>query len=158
MFGSIISYLRRHHIGMLALCLAMSGTAYAASLPRNSVGTKQLKRNAVTTAKVKNRSLRAQDFARGQLPAGARGPAGPAGPAGATNVTVRESAPANGTATASCNPGERATGGGGSSPPGYLFESRPAQTSGTPTSWQAQADDGSGNPASVQAYVICASP
>ena len=44
----------------------------------------------MTSAKVRNRSLRAIDFARGQLPAGARGAtgaagaAGPQGPAGAT--------------------------------------------------------------------------
>ena len=151
MFSSFVSYLRRHHIGMLALCLAMSGTAYAASLPRNSVGTKQLKRNAVTTAKVKNRSLRAQDFARGQLRRG------PRGPQGATNVTVREGALAVGTSTASCNPGERATGGGGSTDPGFLDQSRPVQTSGTPTAWQARAADGN-TPVEVQAYVICASP
>src|SRR3954467_4038375 len=58
-------YVRRHHVGLLALFLAMSGTAYAATLPRNSVGTAQLKANAVTSAKVKNGSLRLADFARG---------------------------------------------------------------------------------------------
>jgi hypothetical protein len=34
------------------LFVALSGSAYAASLPRNSVGTKQLKNHAVTAAKV----------------------------------------------------------------------------------------------------------
>ncbi len=76
MFGSFASYFRRHHIGMLALFIALSGTAYAATLPRNSVGTAQLKRNAVTGAKVKNSSLLAADFKAGQLPAGARGAQG----------------------------------------------------------------------------------
>ena len=51
-------------------------------VPRNSVGTVQLRNNAVTGIKVRNRSLRAVDFARGQLPAGPQGPAGPVGPAG----------------------------------------------------------------------------
>ena len=163
MFSSFVSYLRRHHIGLLALCLAMSGTAYAASLPRNSVGTKQLKRNAVTSAKVKNRSLRAQDFARGQLRAGPRGPrgpqgaAGPQGPAGATHVTVREGSATTGTSTASCNPGERATGGGAFASDGFIYDSSPTQISGTPTSWQAQASDGNAA-TEVQAWVICASP
>jgi hypothetical protein len=86
MLRGIGGYLRRHHVGLLALFMAMSGTAYAATLPRNSVGTAQLKANAVTSAKVKNGSLRLADFARGQLPpslAGPKGDPGAAGPAGA---------------------------------------------------------------------------
>jgi hypothetical protein len=68
-----------------ALLLALGGVSYAATvLPRNSVGTAQLKNNAVTSAKVKNRSLRAVDFAAGQLPRGARGPVGPTGARGPT--------------------------------------------------------------------------
>jgi hypothetical protein len=158
MFARLTTYLRRHHIGLLALCLAMSGTAYAASLPRNSVGPKQLRKNAVTSVKVKDRSLRGRDFARGQLPAGRRGAAGPPGPAGATNVTVRPGASASGTSTASCNQGERATGGGGISSNGFIVDSTPSPQSGTPTGWQAQADDGGGNPANVQAFAVCAAP
>jgi hypothetical protein len=57
MFGSLASYLRRHHVGMLALFIALSGTAYAATLPRNSVGTAQLKKNAVTTPKIKKSAV-----------------------------------------------------------------------------------------------------
>lgn len=38
----------------LALLLALSGVAYAAGLPRNSVGTKHLKRGAVTTPKLRD--------------------------------------------------------------------------------------------------------
>jgi hypothetical protein len=40
------SYIGRHHIGLLALFIALSGTAYAA-VAKNSVGPKQLKTNAV---------------------------------------------------------------------------------------------------------------
>jgi hypothetical protein len=38
-------------IGLIALFIAMAGTAYAASLPRNSVGTKQLRNGSVTALK-----------------------------------------------------------------------------------------------------------
>jgi hypothetical protein len=70
-------------VACLALTVALAGTGYAATvLPRNSVGTAQLKNNAVTSLKVKNLSLSRQDFKPGQLPAGPPGPAGPAGPAG----------------------------------------------------------------------------
>jgi hypothetical protein len=69
-------------VGLIALFVALGGTGYAAVvLPAHSVGTKQLKRNAVTSSKVKNFSLLRRDFKRGQLP---RGPQGPAGPRGAT--------------------------------------------------------------------------
>jgi len=72
-------------VACLALAIALSGTAVAASvaLAPNSVGTAQLKNNAVTTAKVKNGTLLKADFKRGQLPAGTAGPAGPAGPSDA---------------------------------------------------------------------------
>ena len=166
MFGSFASYLRRHHVGMLALFIALSGTAYAATLPRNSVGTAQLKKDAVTTKKVKNRSLLAADFKAGQLPRGAQGPQGaqgaqgaqgPAGAAGATNVTVREGTGGAGFDTATCNPGERATGGGGwaSGADGVLYLAAPTQASGIPTSWDAGAV---GTDNSVIAYVVCAAP
>jgi hypothetical protein len=52
-------------------------------LPNNSVGNAQLKHDAVTTGKVKNHTLLAIDFKKGQLPSGPQGPQGPAGPAGA---------------------------------------------------------------------------
>lgn len=82
---AVTEYVRRHHLAMLALFIALGGTSYAAvKLPANSVGSKQIKANAVTGAKVKNRSLTAADFG-GQLPtgpAGAQGPVGPAGSAG----------------------------------------------------------------------------
>jgi len=70
-------------VASLALFVALSGTGYAVSqLPAKSVGAQQLKNDAVTSAKVKDGSLRARDFRPGQLPAGSQGPMGPAGPAG----------------------------------------------------------------------------
>jgi len=70
-------------IACLALAVALGGTGYAAIvLPANSVGTKQLKNNAVNSIKVANGSLLKADFKAGQIPAGATGPAGPPGPAG----------------------------------------------------------------------------
>jgi hypothetical protein len=147
MLATVISYVRRHHLGLLALFVALSGTAYAASLPRNSVGTAQLKRNAVTSAKVKPGSLLASDFRRGQLPVGPQGPRGPEGPpgargaegatgargaegpmgprgpqgpAGTTNVTTVMGQQSAGEATVTCPPGEVAVGGGGIGSAGTL--------------------------------------
>jgi hypothetical protein len=65
-------------VATLALVLAVTGGAYAATqLPKNSVGSKQ----------VKDSSLKAKDFKPGQLPAGATGPQGPAGAKGAAGPT-----------------------------------------------------------------------
>jgi hypothetical protein len=82
-------------VALLALFVAMGGTGYAiATLPAHSVGTKQLKKNAVTgkkirknavtSRKVRNFSLLAKDFKLGQLPAGAKGAKGDQGPPGPT--------------------------------------------------------------------------
>src|SRR3954451_6428494 len=70
-------------LALVALAVALGGTGYAATLlPAGSVGTAQLRDGAVVSSKVKNGSLRAADFAPGELPAGAQGPQGPAGSAG----------------------------------------------------------------------------
>ena len=74
----------------LGVFLALGGVGYATVvLPANSVGTRQLRNDAVTGDKVKPRSLLATSFKLGQIPAGPQGlagsvgPQGPAGPAGA---------------------------------------------------------------------------
>lgn len=104
----------------VALFVALGGTSYAVtSLPRNSVGSVQIKpravqnsklaNNAVTGAKVKNRSLTSADFKLGALPkgpagpAGPTGPAGPAGPAGASGARAFGRVAADGTVTKSKN-------------------------------------------------------
>jgi hypothetical protein len=70
-------------ISCVALAVALGGTGWAAvTLPRNSVGPSQLRNGSVTSLKVRDESLLARDFRRGQLPAGPAGPAGAAGPAG----------------------------------------------------------------------------
>jgi hypothetical protein len=71
-------------ISMLALVVALGGTGYAAiSIPRNSVGSAQLKKNAVTGPKVKDGSLSAADFVRGSFPKGPQGTPGAPGQDGA---------------------------------------------------------------------------
>jgi hypothetical protein len=130
-------------VALVALLVALGGTSYAAlKLPRNSVGSAQIKKNAVTSSKVKARSLRLSDLsssARNGLdgergPQGPKGDTGPPGPpgsgigsTGALTITYRTApgsvGPATGPAddrqsaisgpvTAPCAAGEHATGGG----------------------------------------------
>jgi hypothetical protein len=75
-------------VSSLCLFFALGGSAYAVSqLPRNSVGDRQIKAGAVRSSEVKDRSLRAIDFAHGQLPAGPKGDRGDVGPAGPRGET-----------------------------------------------------------------------
>ena len=68
-------------ISVMALFVALGGVSYAAiKIPQNSVGNTQLRKDAVTSTKVKDRSLLAKDFKSGQLPAGAKGADGATGP------------------------------------------------------------------------------
>jgi len=71
-------------VSCLALFAALGGVSYAAlKLPKNSVGSKQIKANAVRSSKVKDHSLKAVDFAAGQIPAGPPGANGADGTAAA---------------------------------------------------------------------------
>jgi hypothetical protein len=127
----------------LAVFLSLGGVSYAAvELPRNSVGTPQLRDGAVDSAKIKDGALQYEDFGFGETPAGLEGPRGPkgergargpkgakgaagatgatgaAGAPGATDVRVRTATSAitaqniPATAVAQCQTGERAVGGG----------------------------------------------
>lgn len=117
-------------VASIALAVSLGGTGYAAfKLPVNSVGTAQLKKNAVTSLKVKNGSLLKVDFKQDQLPAGAQGPPGQQGAKGdkgdkgdtgspgvsslewVQGATNNDSNPAK-AAFASCPAGKKVIGGG----------------------------------------------
>jgi hypothetical protein len=91
--------MRQNVLGLVAIFIALSGTAFAATVAKNSVTSKSIRQNAVKTGDVKNETLTADDIAdtttaelrgpqgeRGpqglQGETGERGPIGPAGPAG----------------------------------------------------------------------------
>jgi hypothetical protein len=86
------TYLRNNVLGLIAIFIALGAGAYASGLAKNSVKSKQIKAgavknteladDAVTAPKVADGSLRSEDFAPGQLPAGPQGTQGPQGPAG----------------------------------------------------------------------------
>lgn len=176
----------------LALFVALGGVGYAAvNLPKDSVRAKQIDKNAVRTAEVKDGSLLCADFKPSQ-PA-CRTP----GTTVRSNTTpvplsCQESSIGPGsfflqctgsaTITASCSPGERASGGGYLKPTGQgqggsvtpsgpfsgatIVESRPDPASGTPTGWAIRADGGGGNSGSspglarpsdpeVTVYAVC---
>jgi hypothetical protein len=157
-------------VACLALATSLSGAAYAVStaLPRNSVGTAQLKNNAVNSAKVRNASLRVADFAPGQIPRGPQGPAGPQGPQGPPGATGLQQISGSSVSNSSspknqqqdCPAGKRAVGGGGvitgSTANTFLSTSRPTDAG---TGWIATGRESSGGNAgnwAVQTWVVCA--
>jgi hypothetical protein len=57
----VLAYLRRHHIGIIALFVALGGTSYAATrLPSNSVGNGQIQAGAVSAAKIRDGAVTAE--------------------------------------------------------------------------------------------------
>jgi hypothetical protein len=69
-------------ISLIALFVALGGTSYAViKLPAKSVGNRELKTNAVTSAKIRAGAVSRSDLSLGAR-SGTRGPRGPAGPAG----------------------------------------------------------------------------
>jgi hypothetical protein len=137
----------------LAVVIALGGTSYAVTaLPRNSVGTAQLKAHAVTKAKL----------ARGVSLAGPRGPQGPTGPAGAPGTAGAAGAPGaaglsgvvivSGGTSAVCPAGKVVIGGGARTEGvsgGTLLTSAP---SGDGLGWVAAVT----SPSVVASYAICA--
>jgi Collagen triple helix repeat (20 copies) len=78
----------------LALFLALGGAAYAATqLPKNSVGTNQLRKEAVTAAKIAKKTRKQLQGNRG--PAGPQGPQGKTGKQGAKGATGARGAQGN---------------------------------------------------------------
>jgi hypothetical protein len=78
-------------ISLLALFVALGGTSYAViKLPAKSVGARELKNNAVTSAKIRARAIARSDLSPAARVGtrGPRGATGPAGPAGASAVAV----------------------------------------------------------------------
>lgn len=137
-------------------------------LGKGSVGTSQLKKNAVTSAKVKNHSLLAVDFKKGQLPAGpqgAKGDQGPKGDPGVAHLSVMNrqgpwtSVPAGATitATAQCQSGEIATGGGpvGLDPAMTILSSNAAEVP-TPITWRVTVKNTGAAAHSFSVEVVCA--
>src|SRR4051812_23701084 len=85
----------------LALFLALGGTSYALTLPRDSVGSKQIRTGAVGTSELRSGAVRSRDVrdrslalrdlslsARSAL-RGQTGAQGPVGPTGAAAVQYR---------------------------------------------------------------------
>lgn len=96
-------------VACLALFVALGGTGYAAfRLPRRSVGTRQLRANAVTSRKVRRGTIGLSDI-RATAKTRLRG---------LTDVVMRKGPDASvdagkfKMAEAQCEPGEQATGGG----------------------------------------------
>jgi hypothetical protein len=158
-------------VACIALGVALGGTGYATVLqvPKNSVGTPQLKNSAVTSAKVKNRSLLRADFAAGQIPAGPTGPAGPAGPAGPVGpagvsaVERIESTSANNsvsskTATITCPAGKRLLGGGARLNPALPQVALQASFPDNDNIYRATAREivGTGSSWSLTVFAVCA--
>ena len=140
-------------------------------LGKGSVGTPQLKKNAVTSAKVKNGTLLAVDFKQGQLPAGPQGPQGakgdqgPKGDSGVAHLhVVNRQGPwadvpvgAIMTASAHCQANEVATGGGPvAMDPNMVLMSSNAAEVPTPTSWRVTVKNNGGMEHSFSVEVVCA--
>jgi hypothetical protein len=163
-------------VACIALAVALGSTGYAATqLPPKSVGREQLRNGAVgnlqirdgaitkgkvhsgavTSAAVVDGSLQAKDLAKGVLPA-------------ATSTLKQVSgdpvAPgAVGAAGASCDPGQRATGGGGgfAGPPvtnDKMLDSIPVGEDRPAIRWRVSLFNGGTEPRTPVAYVLCVGP
>ena len=140
-------------VACLALAVALSGTSYAAivSMPFNSVGTAQLRPNAVVSSKVKNGSLLAVDFKDREL--ALRGYEIVTNRSDVTNQTFNSVTP-------TCPIGKRVVGGGGGTAGGinpgdgpYIVVSQPFDGGG---GWLVQTVRQHSGDSVLIGYAICA--
>jgi hypothetical protein len=149
-------------IALLALFVAIGGSAYAFPLGKNAVKTKNIKNGAVTTPKLAPGAVTSDKLAPDAVTSKSLGP-----------IVVRTAQmPLNdgsdAVPEARCQPGERSTGGGGLtalSGSGIQFEAlRPLQINGTsaqdgdtPGAWSAVFENpiGGGGSTVAFAYAIC---
>jgi hypothetical protein len=90
------AWMRSNVLGLIAIFIALSGSAYAASVAKNSVTSKSIKNGAVQSADVKDGGLTAADIDQAALgdltgpqgPQGQQGPPGPQGPEGPSGTTA----------------------------------------------------------------------
>jgi hypothetical protein len=153
-------------IACVALMAALAPASYATVsqiLPQQSVGTSQLKPNAVTSNKVRDFSLRKWDFKKSDLP----GLVGdmtlrqssitvPAGPVAGNGLYVTR------VIQVKCQPGERAISGGTSWSTDNDGEelttvySRPLIENGKPVGWRARGGSDIGEDRVFTVEVLCA--
>jgi len=134
-------------IACLALAVALSGTSYAqiVNVPVNSVGTAQLKANAVISSKVKNHSLLAADFKPGQLPGVSGYEVVEGGPSIVMNQVYNSVA-------MTCPAGKKAIGGGGGTGGGIVVNMPSRDGSG----WLVQTARATSGYSALVGRVICA--
>jgi hypothetical protein len=153
-------------IACIALAVALAPASYAAVsqlLPAASVGTQQLKMDAVTSNKVRDFSLRRWDFKKGDLQAlggevtlrqsSIAVPAGPVAHNGLYLTRVIQ---------VKCQPGERAISGGTSWDSDKDGEelmtvySKPVLENGLPVGWRARGGSDVGTARVFTVEVLCA--
>jgi hypothetical protein len=172
-------------LALVALVFALAGTGVAAvtaTIPPNSVGKLQLKKNAVIGGKIKDGEVRSQDIANGTITTrdvrngtllrvdfkAGQAPSGPPGPAGPPGVTGLQRAEAS-TSTdsgspkmvsATCPAGKHVIGGGARiTGPGFtevsVVDSYPEADG---SKWNARAVEvnGTGSSWALTAFAICA--
>lgn len=118
MANATVAYIGRHHVALVALFLALGGTSLAAA---GYVNGAHIKPHSIPKNRLTNKAIKSLKGNQG--PQGERGRTGPQGQQGArgangaTDVVFRfvetvTTSGSFGSDTASCNRGERATGGG----------------------------------------------
>jgi hypothetical protein len=143
----------------LAVFLVMGGSAYAVA--KKSVGTKQLKANAVSSKKIKNGAVTGPKIAAGAVTG--------AGLTVTTTQVTGTTLPTTGSVgggTATCPAGKKAIAGGGLSDPAnngaYIEDSRPVTStsgaltaSGGFTGWRVLWQNTTATPKTPTVYVVC---
>jgi hypothetical protein len=178
---SIFQYVRRHHLALLALFVALGGTSVAATnalVPRNSVASPQVVNGSLLRADLAKKTIEALKGNRGprglEGPKGATGAQGPAGsdstlpgqqgPAGAKGVTGAEgpagpmgATGAQGPAGAdSTVPGPQGQAGADSTVPGPQGPTGPRGASGAQGPTGAQGAKGDPGAALAQSFGLTA--
>lgn len=163
-------------VALLALTIALGGTGYAATqLPAKSVGQKQLRNGSVGNLQIRDAAVTAGKLHTGAVTGRtaldgsihAKDLAADARPTATSTLHQTSGDPvapgAVGAVSASCDPGERATGGGGGfAGPAVtndkMVDSIPVGDERPIVRWRVSLFNGGTAPRTPVAYVLCVGP
>jgi hypothetical protein len=151
MLDRIRTHVGSNVVGYVGIFIALGGTSYAAAT--GSIGSREIKNNSIVSKDIRSGGVASSDVRNGSLEVADLKPG-----ALAKNVTLRVRSGVGTGVTASCNPGEKAVGGGADGDLGPFTAYPEGANGATPVAWTGKSESANAAGDDVTVFVVCLSP